>query len=61
MFKPMMFDTLSPEETRLSWGVMEHWRPYPLHRVLKRRRSTWGDLNAIPELPAELYQPISKR
>jgi hypothetical protein len=64
MFKPMLFDTLSPEETCLSWGVMEHWRPgsrYPLHRVLKRRRSTWGDLTAIPELPAELYQPISKR
>ena len=61
MFKPMTFTALSPEVTCLSWGVMEHWEPYPLHRVLKRRRSTWGDLTAIPQLPAELYQPINKR
>jgi len=61
MFKLMTFTTLSPGETCLSWGVMEHWEPYPLHRVLKRRRATWGDLTTIPELPVELYQPISKR
>ena len=61
MFEPMMFNTLSPEEACLSWGVIEHWEPYPLHRVLKRRRATWGDLTTIPELPAELYQPINKR
>ena len=61
MFELMTFTTLSPEETCLSWCIMEHWEPYPLHRVLKLRRSTWGDLTAIPELPEELYQPISKR
>ena len=61
MFEPMLFDTLSPEKSCLSWCIEEHWEPYPLHRVLKRRRATWGDLTTIPELPAELYQPISKR
>ena len=61
MFKPMLFDTLSPEETSLTWGVMEHWEPYPLYLILLERRATWGDLTVLPKLPARLYQPISKR
>jgi len=61
MFEPMLFDTLSPEESCLTWGIMEHWEPYPLRLILLERQATWGDLTAIPELPAELYQPINKQ
>jgi len=61
MFEPMVFDTLSPEESCLSWGVAEHWEPYPLYLILLERHATWGDLTALPKVPAPLYQPINKQ